>query len=92
MNEEIFTYNTPSSEKILRQINQYEFKRIWENNLVKNNKNLLGGITTSVMAVVFFITKNHGFAGLFAGFSIATCINYIYIIRYTEKIEKSLGK
>lgn len=88
MNEEILTYNTPSSEEILKQINQYEFKRIWENNLAKNNKNLLGGITTSVMAVVFFITKNHGFAGLFAGFSIATCINYIYYYSLYRKNRK----
>lgn len=36
MNEEIFTYNTPSSEKILRQINEYEFNRQWKNNLKKN--------------------------------------------------------
>ncbi len=78
MNEEILTYNTPRSEQILRQINHYEFKRLWENNLAKNNKSLLGGITTSIMAIVFFITRDYGFAGLLAGFSIATCINYIY--------------
>ena len=54
MNEEILTYNTPCSEEILRQINQYEFKRLWENNLTKNNKNLLGGIITLVGAIVFF--------------------------------------
>lgn len=88
MNEEILTYNTPCSEEILKQINQYEFKRLWENNLAKNNKNLLGGITTSVIAIVFFITKDYGFAGLLAGFSIATCINYISYYSLYRKNKK----
>jgi hypothetical protein len=35
MNEDILTYNTPSSEEKLKQINQYEFKRLWEKNLKK---------------------------------------------------------
>lgn len=88
MNEEILTYNTPCSEEILRQINQYEFKRLWEDNLIKNNKNLLGGIVTLIIAIVFFLTEDYGFAGLLAGFSIATCINYVSYYSLYRKNKK----
>jgi hypothetical protein len=89
MKEEILTYNTPCSEEILRQINQYEFKRLWENNLYKNNKNLLGGIVTLIFAIVFFLTEDYGFSGLFSGFAIATIINYIsYYSSYRKNKKK----
>ncbi|WP_185208853.1 hypothetical protein [Chryseobacterium sp. C3] len=68
MNEEILTYNTPSSEEILKQINQYEFKRIWENNLTKNNKNLFWGILFTILGVITIIFENYTFAGFFLGF------------------------
>ncbi|MGI9651654.1 hypothetical protein [Chryseobacterium sp. RLHN22] len=90
MNEEILTFNTPCSEETLRQINQYEFKRLWESNLTKNNKNLLGGIITLAVAIVFFLTEDYGFAGLFAGFSIATCINYVSYYSLYRKNKKKL--
>ncbi|KIC64585.1 hypothetical protein [Chryseobacterium taiwanense] len=92
MNEEILTYNIPYSEIILRQINQYEFKRLWENNLTKNNKNLLGGIITLLIAIMFFITKDYGFSGLFAGFGIATCSNYISYYSSYRKNKKKFHK
>ncbi|WBV61912.1 hypothetical protein PFY12_07290 [Chryseobacterium camelliae] len=89
MNEETLIYNTPCSEEILRQINQYEFKRLWENNLTKNNKNLLSGIISILIAIIFFIAEDYGFSGLFAGFGITTCINYAsYYSSYRKKKKK----
>lgn len=92
MKEEILTYNTPCSEEILRQINQHEFKRLWENNLYKNNKNLLGGIVTLIFAIVFFLTEDYGFSGLFSGFAIATIINYISYYSSYRKNKKKFHK
>ncbi|MDQ1160577.1 hypothetical protein QE422_000945 [Chryseobacterium sp. SORGH_AS 447] len=88
MNQELLTYNTPNSEEILRKINSYEFKRIWESKLEKNNKNLLGGIILICMSIIFFLTQDYGIAGLFAGSGIITCMNYIYYYSVYSKDRK----
>lgn len=68
MNEEMLTYNTPCSEVILKQINQYEYKRLWGNNLKKNTKNLFYGITFTVFVIIAFFSEGYTYAGFFLGF------------------------
>lgn len=95
MTEEILTYNTPNSEQILRQINQYEFKRIWENNLKKNNKNLFWTVFFLLLAGFMLFYKEHlgyFFAGLGLMY-ISIFINYRSIYRkQKEKLNTLLDK
>lgn len=85
MTEEILIYNTPCTEEIFKQIQHYEFKRIWKKNLAKNNKNLFAGTIILLFAIMFFITEDYGFAGLFGGYVIAT---YIYCFSYYSQYKK----
>ncbi|WP_288461567.1 hypothetical protein [uncultured Chryseobacterium sp.] len=89
MNEEILTYNTPSSEKILRQINEYEFNRQWKNNLKKNNKNLSWGILFTILGVITIIFENYTFAGFFLGFSVAVISTYFNYLTQYKKYKKA---
>lgn len=89
MNDKTLIYTTACTEENLRHINQYEFKRIWETNLNKNNKNLLAGIITILLGTLFFSTKNYGFAGVFAGYGITVCIYYLsYYSQYKKHKKK----
>jgi hypothetical protein len=88
MNQETLIYTTPNSEEILRKINGYEFRRIWESKLEKNNKNLLGGIIVIFISIIFFLTQDYLVAGLFAGSGIMTCVNYIYYYSIYRKNKK----
>lgn len=88
MDEEVLIYNTPNSEEILRKIIGYEFRRMWESKLEKNNKNLLGGIIVILLSVIFFLTQDYLVAGLFAGFGIMTFANYIYHYSIYRKDKK----
>lgn len=92
MNEEILTYNTPNSEAVFVNIQQYEFKRKWEKNLKKNNKNLLAGIFTLFFAIIFITTKDYGAAGILGGFGITTCINYLFYYSLYRKNKKKFNE
>jgi len=85
--KETLSYNTPNSEEILQQINQYEFARIWKKNLSKNNRNLIWGIFFTILAS-FMLFRKDFFGFLFLGFGlfyIFSCINYIVTYRKHKK-------
>ena len=75
MIEQTLTYNTPNSEQILRKINQYEFKRIWKNNLLKNQKRLVSGIFFLAMAA-FMIFYFPPFGYFLLGIGLIYIINF----------------
>ncbi|CAD7809169.1 hypothetical protein CHRY9390_01953 [Chryseobacterium aquaeductus] len=88
MNEEILTYNTPNSGEILQQINRYEYKRLWENSLKKNTKNLFYGITFTVFGVIAFFLGGYIYAAFFLGFSIAVYSYYFSSLADYKKHKK----
>lgn len=84
MIEQTLTYNTPNSEQILRKINQYEFKRIWKNNLLKNQKRLVSGIFFLAMAV-FMIFYFPPFGYFLLGIGLIYIINFFdYFLIYKK--------
>lgn len=88
MNEEILIYNTQNSGETLKNIKQYEFKRIWKNNLNKNNKNLLGGILFLLLAgFMLFLKQSFGYFFVGVGsMYLVLFFNYISIYRKAKKV------
>ncbi|MGL6125707.1 hypothetical protein [Chryseobacterium artocarpi] len=95
MNEEVLTYNTPNSEKILRKIHYYEFTRAWKKNLNKNKKNLMWGIIYILLAAYMLFYKKY-FGLFFLGFGLFYIFSYInYIVVYQKRkkeFNESLNK
>ncbi|MCD1115924.1 hypothetical protein [Chryseobacterium turcicum] len=99
MNEEILIYNTPTSEEILRKIHQHELKRLWKDNLAKNNRNLIWIIFCVIFATVTFISSDYTFTSFFTGFGIATLSSYFtyyfsyrkFRKKYLEILEKEIS-
>lgn len=86
MTDKILTYSTPCSEEILKQINEYEFKRLWKNNLKINQRNLFYGITFLVLGAFISYTSSYGYFLLGAGFMyIVFFINYLLQYRKIKK-------
>ncbi|MFY1048286.1 hypothetical protein [Chryseobacterium sp. GP-SGM7] len=86
MNQEILIYNTPTSEEILKQINQYEFKRLWKDNLKNNSKNLFYGILFTLVGTLIILAEGYRFAGFFFGFSLAA---FSYYFSYYSSYKKA---
>lgn len=99
MTEETLTYNTPISEEIFTQIQQYEFKRAWKSNLKKNNRNLFWGLFSIAFGLLTFLFNDYQFTGFFIGFGIATFSSYFsyYSIhknskkKFKETIDKEIS-
>ncbi|REC47019.1 hypothetical protein [Chryseobacterium pennipullorum] len=91
MNEEILTYTTPNSEKLLRQIHQYEFARMWKKNLNKNNKNLIWGIIFILLAVGMLFYRQY-LGLLFLGFGLFYVFSYINYISVYQKHKKTFNE
>lgn len=88
MTAETLTYNTRTSEQILRKINQYDFKRQWKNNLTKNNKNLYWGIVFIMFGIVAILLEDYIFSGFFFGFSLASISSYYKYLSQYRSIKK----
>lgn len=66
---ETLIYNTPNSEEILRKIHNFSFKKAWNGNLAKNNKNLFWGtVFLSLGGFLLYYEKQFGY--FFIGFAI----------------------
>jgi hypothetical protein len=89
MTSETLTYNTPNSSEISRQINHYEFNRIWKANLKKNQKNLYWVIISLALAALTFLYKDYAFTGFFIGFSLSAVS---YFFSYYSLYKKSKKK
>lgn len=89
MNEEILTYNTPSSPEILEKINHYEFNRLWKDNLNNNGKNLVYGILFTIAGIIAVYSEGYSFAGFFFGFSLAA---FSYYFSYYSSYKKAKKK
>lgn len=89
MTNEILTYNTPNSGEIFQNIHQYEFNRIWKQNLKKNNKNIYWGITSLALAALTFFYEDYAFTGFFSGFSLAA---FSYFFSYYSIYKKNKKK
>lgn len=89
MTNEILTYNTPNSGEIFQNIHQYEFNRIWKQNLKKNNKNIYWGIISLALAALTFFYEDYALTGLFSGFSLAA---FSYFFSYYSIYKKNKKK
>ncbi|MBO6186103.1 MAG: hypothetical protein J6O88_15700 [Chryseobacterium sp.] len=86
MTEETLTYNTPCSAEIFTQIQQYEFKRLWKDNLKDNSKNLFYGILFTLVGILIILAEGYRFAGFFLGFSLAA---FSYYFSYHSSYKKA---
>ena len=92
MTEENLSYNTPTSEEIFTQIQQYEFKRAWKDNLKDNSKNLFYGILFTLVGILIILAEGYRFAGFFLGFSLAAFSYYFSYHSSYKKAKKDMMK
>jgi hypothetical protein len=52
--DDILIINTPTSGKILTDINEYHFKKAWKDNINKNRKNLYTGIAFFILESLLY--------------------------------------
>ncbi|HCM33174.1 hypothetical protein [Chryseobacterium sp.] len=91
MTEQTLIYNTPNSERIVRQIHLYNFTRTWKKNLSKNKKNLMWGIIFILFAAYMLFRKEF-FGFFFLGFGLFYFFTYINYISTYQKHKKSFDQ
>ena len=94
--EEILIYNTPTSEKIITEINEFQFKKVWKKNLAQNNKNLYWAIAIFLLGLIPLLTEPFYIGTFCLGYSILAVANYFNYRSVYQKNKKlfheNLGK
>ncbi|MDR6516623.1 hypothetical protein [Chryseobacterium camelliae] len=86
---EIVTCTALSSPESLSRIYQYEFKRIWKNNLLKNKKNMLWGIVFLALGS-FLLFYRQPFGYFFIGSGLMYLVMFFnYVAQYGKAKRKA---
>lgn len=87
--ENILIYNTPTSEKIIREINDAHFKKANKKYLSNNNKNLYWGIALLLIAILPFRSADYAIATFLIGYSLALIFLHVSNTSNYFKIKNS---